>query len=484
MNYSQDNVKELLSLLKSSSPEDKELIKRAYKFTYEAHKEQRRFSGEPYFNHAYATAKTLAELGMDARTVAAGLLHDTLEDGQTSEAMLEKEFGKEVTFLIKGVTKLGKYKYHGVVRHAESLRKLFLAISKDVRVLIIRLADRLHNMQTLWAVREGKRKRIALETLEIYAPVANRLGMGRIKGDLQDLAFPHCLPKEFAEVKILRKERSKNAMKRLEKVHRTLYKKLSAENITIITTDYRVKHLYSLYKKLLRYDKDIEKIHDIAALRIVVSSVGDCYRVLGIIHNTWRPLTGKIKDYIASPKPNGYQSLHTTIFTGDGGIVEIQIRTREMHEEAEYGIAAYLAYKPDSSKTKKVGLSKKLSWIQELVEWQKQVSESKEFLENIKVDFFKDRVFVFTPKGDVVDLPEDSSPIDFAYAIHSDIGSHLAGAKINNKLVSLNTKLANGDIVEIVTKQKSSPSSKWLAYAKTTLAKKHIKAKLAKNKKY
>lgn len=474
------DIKQIIDFQKSAP--DRELIQRAYEFAAEAHKDQKRLSGEPYLSHCVAAAEILASLGMDAKTVAAGLLHDTHEDGAVSLEEIEKHFGKEVAFLVDGVTKLGKYKYRGVVRHAESLRKLFLAVSKDMRVLVIRLADRLNNMETLSYVREDKRRRIALETLEIYAPIANRLGMGRIKGDLEDLAFPYVFPKEHAWVSALRKERSKNATKRLEKVYRDLQILLRGESIEIIKADYRIKHLYSLYRKLLRYDKDIEKIYDIAALRVIVPTETDCYRVLGIIHGMWQPLPGRIKDYIATPKPNGYQSLHTSIFTGDGGIVEIQIRTQKMHEEAEYGVAAHFSYKEGARYADEKVLGKKFRWIQELVKWQKQVSGSNEFLSNLQMDFFRDRVFVFTPKGDVIDLPEESLPLDFAYAVHSGIGNHLAGVKINNKLVSLDTKLKNGDIVEIVTKKSSAPSAKWLSHAKTAIAKKHIKAALARKK--
>ena len=475
-----DNIKKLTAFLTKPTTEDVALIERAYIFAEETHKGQTRFSGEPYFTHCVAAAQTLAELRMDAKTIAAGLLHDTHEDGGVALSELEKRFGKEVAFLVDGVTKLGKYKYRGVVRHAESLRKLFLAVSKDTRVLVIRLADRLHNMKTLSHVREDKQKRIALETLEIYAPIANRLGMGRIKGDLEDYAFSYVRPKEYAWVKTLREERAKNATKQLSKIDRDLKKELHGESVGAVATDYRVKHLYSLYKKLLRYDKDIEKIYDIAALRIVVPTETDCYRILGIIHALWQPLPGRIKDYIASPKPNGYQSLHTTIFTGDGGIVEIQIRTKKMHEEAEYGVAAHLAYKEAAAEPQGKLLGKKLRWIQELVSWQKQVSESEEFLTHLQMDFFKDRVFVFTPKGDVLDLPEESSPIDFAYAVHSDLGDRLTGTKVNGKMSALDTKLKNGDIIEIITKKTGKPSAKWLPFAKTTLAKKHIKAALAK----
>jgi len=477
------DVKDILKITTINSSKDKKLISHAFLFAEEAHKEQKRFSGEPYFEHVVETAKILVELGMDAKTIAAGLLHDTLEDNVATREELVKEFGKEISFLVRGVTKLGKYKYKGLERHAESLRQFLLATSKDVRVLIIRLADRTHNMKTLEYVRPEKQRRIALETLEIYAPLAHRLGMGQIKGELEDLAFPYVYPKEHRETLELLKQKSVENQKYLQKVYRSLQKELIKENIKSIKTDYRIKHLYSLYKKLKKYDMDIDKIHDIAALRIVVPTIGECYQILGIIHEMWRPLPGRIKDYIATPKPNGYQSLHTTIFTGDGGIAEIQMRTVAMHDEAEYGIASHLGYKENLKQKKGYSIKKKLTWINQLVEWQKHIAKSEEFLDDLKMDYFKDRVFVFTPEGDVIDLPEDSSPIDFGYAIHSDIGDHTAGAKVNEKLVSLDTMLKNGDKVEIVTKKSSTPSEKWLSYIKTTLARKHIKSALQKQKK-
>ncbi|MDP3725996.1 MAG: RelA/SpoT family protein [bacterium] len=473
-----NNIKDLLAVAKLRSPKDAEIISRAFEFAQKAHEGQKRFSGEPYIEHAYETAKTLAELHMDASTIAAGLLHDTLEDGRVTQEILEKEFGEEIMFLVRGVTKLGKYQYRGLERHAESLRQFLLAISKDARVLIIRFADRLHNMKTLEYVRPDKQKRIALETLEIYAPLANRLGMGQIKGTLEDLAFPYVYPEAYDETRKLLKEKSTENQKYLERVNSALQKKLAEKNIKTIKIDYRVKHLYSLYKKLERYDMDIDKIYDIAALRVVVSTVADCYQVLGVIHEIWTPLPGRIKDYIAVPKLNGYQSLHTTIFTGDGGIVEIQTRTLEMHTEAEFGIASHLGFKEGSERRQGQKLKKKLLWIDQLVEWQKTISESREFLETLKMDFFKDRVFVFTPAGDIIDLPEESSPIDFAYAIHSDVGDHAAGVKVNDKMVSFDTKLKNGDKVEIIVKKSAKPSQKWLSSVKTTIARKHIKSAL------
>ncbi|GMQ95446.1 MAG: hypothetical protein BMS9Abin13_560 [Patescibacteria group bacterium] len=470
------DVKSIISILKSPSEKDKELVKSAYEFAEKVHKGEKRFTGEPYFTHVFETGKHLAAFGMDAKTTSAGLLHDTIENAGISGEELEKRFGEEIRFLVEGVTKLGTLKYRGLERHVESLRKLFVATAQDFRVLIIKLADRLHNAGTLHGhTRPDKQRRIALETLEIYAPLANRLGMGKLKGDLEDYVFPYVHPEACQEVKELLKQKSKINKKYLEKIRRSLQKELAKQGMQNIKTDYRVKHLYSLYKKLLKRDMDIDKIHDIVALRIIVSTLGDCYRVLGIIHGMWTPLPGRIKDYIAVPKPNGYRSLHTTIFTGDGGIVEVQIRTEEMHNEAEYGIVSHLSYKD-----KGVKQTDKLRWIQQLIEWQKSVSETGEFLENLKMDFFEDRIFIFTPEGDVIDLPEQSSPIDFAYAIHSDIGDHAAGAKVNGKFVALGTKLQNGDIVEIQTKKSNRPVSKWSDYAKTTLAKRRIRSALQK----
>lgn len=478
------NVKEILDLMKSPAAGDAAIIERAYAFAEKAHAGQKRFTGAPYVEHSFETAKNLAMFGMDRDTIIAGLLHDVLEDAHISEKELEGEFGKEVLFLVQGVTKLGKLKYRGVERHVESLRKMFIATAQDMRVLVIKLADRLHNIKTLKGHnREDKQKRIALETLEIYAPLADRLGMGKLKGELEDEAFPYVYPEEYKRVRTLLKERRTENDKYLEKFHRSLQKELAEHGMTHFHTDYRVKRLYSLYKKLNRAKGDAEKIYDITAIRIVVSAVEDCYKALGIIHSAWRPLPGRIKDYIALPKPNGYQSIHTTVFTGDGGIIEIQIRTQEMHTEAEYGIASHLAYKGGLGKRqRKKGerLPKNVLWIQQLIEWQKQVSETGEFLENLKMDFFKDRVFVFTPKGDVLDLPEESTSVDFAYAIHSDIGDHMSGAKINGKMISLDTKLKNGDIVEIITKKGSRPTSKWLELSKTTLAKRNIRGAIQK----
>ncbi len=517
-NFSMPSVKEITSLMDNPSPDDSALISRAYEVAEKAHEGHTRYSGEPFFTHVFETAKNLAEFGMGPKTIAAGLLHDSIEDTSLTAEDIEREFGKEVLGLVEGVTKLGTLKYRGLKRHTESLRKLFVAIAQDIRVLIIKLADRLHNMKTLEHVPEHKQRRIAEETLEIYAPLAYRLGMRRLNRELEDLAFPYVHPDEYEQVKKLLKHKSVETEEHLEKVYKSIKKALAKEGMRDVYTDHRLKGYYSLWRKLQRKGMDIDKVYDISAIRVVVPSVSDCYKALGVIHATWRPLPGRIKDYIAFPKPNGYQGLHTTIFMGDGGITEIQIRTEKMHREAEYGIASHFFYKhgtdrkaPASSLAriaqfvpylgwwstggKKTGASstslptsarpdlRAPEWVRDLVEAQAEVTEPEEFLENLKEDFFEHRVFVFTPKGDVVDLPIDSSPIDFAYAIHSEIGEHVSGAKVNGKLVAFDTKLQNGDIVEISKKTSSRPTAKWLEVAKTNLARRKIRGALAREAK-
>ncbi len=474
-----------ISLLSRDTSEERALIEKALNFAETAHKDELRYSGEPYIVHSLETAKNLADLKMEATVIAAGLLHDVLDQDKISLEKLEEEFGQEIAFLVEGVHKLGKLRYRGNERRAENLRKLFVAMAKDIRVLIIKLAGRLHNISTLEHVPAEKQKRIALETLEIYAPLANRLGMGKLKDSLEEKAFAFAYPEEHAKVKSLLTEKAAQTKEYLEKIYRSLQKELVKNSFLLAKVEYRAKQIYSLYKKLLRHDMDINKIHDIYAIRIIVPSVSDCYQVLGLIHGAWTPVPGKIKDYIALPKANGYQSIHTSIFTGDGKIVEIQIRTEEMHKEAEYGIASHIAY-AEAGKPKTGGmLSKKLAWVKQLLDWQKNISRNanpEEFIENLKMDFFQYRVFTFTPKGDVIDLPENATPIDFAYAIHSEIGDHAFGAKVNSKMVTLDSSLKNGDIIEILTKKGSKPSRKWLDFAKTTVAKKNIRAYLGISK--
>lgn len=457
-------LENLISLLNKATSEEKELVRKAYYFAQKAHEGQKRFSGEPYFNHLLETAKNLAEIGAGTVAVVSGLLHDALEDTSTSASEIEKEFGKEVLFIVEGVTKLGTIKYRGTDRYNESLRKLLLATSKDLRVLMVKLCDRLHNIKTLTFVPKEKQERIAKETLEIYAPIANRLGIRKLSRELEDAAFPFADEEGYKEISSVLKAGYEKRLEDLDKFRKSVTKELVKSGFVDFRSDYRVKGLYSLYKKYKKFKKDIEKIHDILAMRIIVPKTEDCYKVLGIIHSIWKPLPGKIKDYIAFPKLNGYQSLHTTVFTGDGGIVEIQIRTEEMHQEAEFGIASHTVYKAeDADKQDKRHLNN----------WLKSMSDHTEM--EIKKDFLSERIFVFTPKGDVIDLPTSASAIDFAYAIHSDIGDKISGSKINGKFSSINTILKGGEIVEIITSKNSHPTAKWLEHVKTSFAKKNIR---------
>ncbi len=491
------SAQDIIKLVNSPTPEDKALIEKAYNIAEEAHKGVLRKSGEPYFIHVFETAKILADLKMCPVAICAGLLHDSIEDGVLTEEKIKQEFGDEICFLVNGVTKLGKLKYHGAERHMESLRKLFVASAQDIRVIIIKLCDRLHNMRTLQYVRPDKQKRIALETLEIFAPLAYRLSIRKLSRELEDLSFPYVYPEEYEKVNELIKLKSAETLPKLEKFMKSVKKALAEDGLTHFHTDYRLKGLYSLSKKIVKKEGDIEKIYDILALRIFTDNVSDCYKALGIIHNKWRPMPGRIKDYIAMPKANGYQSLHTTVFTGDGSIVEVQIRTNDMHKQAEFGIASHLSYKDLEDNE-----NKEMSWFsqflpqtltnffqtqsknQDAPAWMKELAEShkssngEEMMEDLKTDFFSQRIFVFTPKGDVIDLPIGSSVIDFAYAIHSDIGNHISSIMVNNKIAALDTELKNGDQVEVITKKNAKPNRKWLDYAKTTMAKRFIKSAL------
>lgn len=461
---------------------ERELISQAFDFAQNAHEGQVRFSGEPYFSHVYETARYLLTRNLDAETIAAGFLHDVPEDTAITIEEIEKKFGGDIAFLVRGVTKLAQVRYqHTPESQTENLRKMLLATAEDIRVVLIKLADRYHNMQTLSAVPADKQYRIARETLEIYAPLAHRLGIGELKGQLEDLAFPYVLPKEHERL-VKESGPHYNALTEyLARVMPHIRTELQKEGVFPLSINSRAKHLYSLYKKLLKEDKELDKIYDIAAVRIIVSDVAQCYRTLGAIHTLFKPLPGRIKDYIAMPKPNGYQSLHTTVFCLEGRIIEIQIRTQQMHEEAENGIAAHWAYS-ESGKPKKGALlaHNKLNWVTQLREWQNTPLGSDEFLESLKIDFFKNRIFVFTPTGDVIDLPEGATPIDFAYQIHSDIGDHCSGARVNQKMVSLNTILKNGDIVEIITQKNKMPNKSWLTLAKTSSARTKIRANLKK----
>lgn len=474
-NFSDTNPERIFKLLPDLKETDKDLISRACVFAKKAHEGQLRKSGEPYYNHVFATGINLATLKMDAETVAAGIMHDVLEDTKVTNKEMALEFGEHITKLVEGVTKLGKLKYSGTERHVESLRKFFVAMADDIRVVVIKLCDRLHNIQTLQYVPPEKQKRIALETLEIHARLADRLGMGRLKAQLEDAAFPYVYPEDYKKTVELFESVYPISDEQLGKVVASLKEELVVFDVEIEQIDYRVKHLYSLWQKLKRYKMDVSKVHDIVALRIIVPTVGDCYQALGVIHGLYRPVPSRFKDYIAVPKPNGYKSLHTTIFSGDGSTLEIQIRTKAMHREAEYGIASHLSYKELGKSAHKEEIIKKTGWTKELLEWQKDVDQHQDFLKNLKSDFFEKRVFVLTPKGDVIDLPEGSTTIDFAYAVHSDIGDHTAGAKVNNKMVPIDTVLHNQDIVEIDVKESASPKRKWIDMARTTVAKRHIR---------
>ncbi len=494
-----DPLAQILRSMANPTAEDIASVRKAFAFANRAHIGHQRQSGEPYLKHLSETAQILAELGAGRATIVAGLLHDTIEDVGVKREEVVAEFGEETAFLVDGVTKLGHLKYRGINRHNESLRKLFVAMSEDIRVLLIKLADRLHNMRTLSYVPKEKQKRIASETLEIYAPIAYRLGIRKINRELEDLSFPYVYPKEYEEMRKTLKERHWDRVESVEKFSHSVMKALAKEGLTKAKSEYRLKGLYSLYKKFLRYDKDIEKIYDISAIRILVDTVSDCYRALGVIHGKWRPLPHRIKDYIAFPKPNGYQALHTTVFIGDGNIVEVQIKTHEMYRYSEYGIASHLEYKdknqgrnilawvysllPRSKSINETSHSNGKDvpkWIRELAAYEASTKHQQLFQERLKSDFFNHRIFVFSPKGDVVDLPIDSTPIDFAYSIHTDIGDHMIGSKVNGKLVAIDTKLRNGDIVFIMTSENAKPNRKWLLMTKTGIARRHIRQKLGK----
>ncbi len=471
-------------------PEDKigaETISKAFLFSKNAHKNQKRASGENYFVHLFETAFKLASWQLDYQSVSAGLLHDTIEDCGVSAQEIKDKFGEEISFLVEGVTKLGNIKYKEEEQSIESLRKMILAISKDLRVIFVKLADRLHNMKTLGHIPVQKQKRIALETAEIYAPIAYRLGMQNVAGELEDLAFPYIYPEKHRWLIGSVKESYDERMKYLKKVEPVVLANFKKAGIAPISIDYRAKRLYSLYKKLLRYDLNLENIYDLIALRIIVKNVEECYLALGIIHQTWPPLPGRIKDYIALPKPNGYQSLHTTVFCIDDKPTEFQIRTDEMHEQAENGSAAHWFYESKKGKDEynqgKISAvdSKETIWTKQLKEWQNRFPGSKEFIEALKIDFFSDRIFVLTPEGKVLDLPVGSTPVDFAYNIHSNIGDSCAGAKINNKIASLDTPLQSGDIVEILTQKNKRASENWLNFVKTHYAKRKIKYSIKKS---
>ena len=454
----------ILEAVKSYQPNaDTDLIRRAYKLADAAHKGQKRVSGEDYIIHPLAVAKILTDLQIDDITISAAILHDVVEDTTHTLDEMRERFGDEVAMLIDGVTKLGRIQYKSKEeQQLESYRKMFLAMAKDIRVIMIKLADRLHNMRTLKYMREDKQKRIARETIEIYAPLANRLGISNVKWELEDLCLRYLDPKAYYDLVESVKQKRQERQAFIDEAHEQIVEKLEEAHITAEIQG-RAKHFYSIYKKMKRDQKDISEIYDLSALRVLVDSVKDCYGVLGIIHAMWKPLPGRFKDYIAMPKSNGYQSLHTTVICR-GYPLEIQIRTFAMHKVSEYGVAAHWKYKEVG---KSVGATReydqKMSWLRQMVSLQHELDDPREYFEALKVDVFSDEVFVFTPKGDVVDLPKGSIPIDFAYRIHTEVGHHCVGAKVNGKIVPLEYKLKNGDIVSIITnKSNSGPSRDWL----------------------
>lgn len=471
----------LNSLLELNPKYDIELIGKAYKIADEMHKGQLRKSGEPYMIHPAAVAKILAELGMDADTIVAGLLHDAVEDTAYTKNQLEKDFGTEIMNLVDGVTKLGSIVFENKEeRQAENLRKMFLAMSKDIRVLIIKLADRLHNLRTINYMDDRKIIDKCKETLEIYAPLASRLGIFALKFELEDIALKYLDP--FAYYDLVTQVNAKKEQRAavINQVLEEIKESLNELNIHYDITG-RSKHFYSIYRKMKYQNKQLDEIFDLTAIRIIVDTIKDCYAVLGVVHTMWRPIPGKFKDYIAMPKTNMYQSLHTTVIGDNGDPFEIQIRTYEMHRVAEYGIAAHWKYKEGVSVDKE---EMKLAWLRQTLEWQKEMNDPKEFMETLKVDLFASQVFVFSPKGDVVELPAGSTPLDFAFKIHSAIGYKCIGAKVNGKMVPIDYTLDNGNIVEIVTSPNSSgPSIDWLKIAKSSNARNKIRAWLKKENK-
>jgi GTP diphosphokinase / guanosine-3',5'-bis(diphosphate) 3'-diphosphatase len=463
----------LLAALKEVRPKDDLTpIEKAYRFANQYHTGQKRASGEPYMSHPLAVAQILADMRMDVVSIETGLLHDIVEDTIVTTADIQKNFGDEVAKCVDGVTKLSKIDFFSAEdRQAESYRKMLLAMVNDIRVIIVKLADRLHNMRTLGSLSLERRERIARETLEIYAPIAHRLGMGKVRGELEDLSFKHLDPEAFAEIsKSIESQRTENE-EYLERMRRTVEAELRREGIPA-RVDARVKRAYSVYQKLKKQKISLDQVYDLLALRIITDSVKNCYGALGVIHNEWSPVPGRIKDFIAIPRPNLYQSLHTSVVGPEGKHFEIQIRTEEMHRIAEEGIAAHWKYKEGK---RGVQDDQRVAWLRQLVEWQQDMRDPGEFMSTLKVDLYPEEVYCFTPKGRVIVLPAGSCPIDFAYAVHSEVGNTCTGAKINNRIVPLRYVLSNGDIVDVLTQAGHAPSKDWLSIVKTSRAKNKIK---------
>jgi GTP pyrophosphokinase len=465
--------RELMKKLRENRPsDDLELVKKAYEFSQKHHAGQTRASGEPYLVHPLEVATVLADMKMDPVSIAAGLLHDSVEDTSVTTVEIRQDFGEQVAHIVEGVTKISKIDFSTTEEaQAENLRKMMLAMVDDIRVIMIKLADRLHNMRTLEHLAPERRQKIARETLDIYAPIAHRLGMGKVRGELEDLGFRYVDPIGYEQVHLAVESRRKKGEAFMARIETVLRDGLKEAGITA-KVESRVKRLYSIHKKLLRQRISVEQVYDLYAMRVVTKSVQDCYAVLGIIHNLWRPVPGRIKDFIAMPRPNLYQSLHTSVITETGETFEIQIRTEEMHKMCEEGIAAHWKYKdgPVSAQDEQ-----RLAWLRQVVEWQRDVSDPNEFLSTLKIDLYPEEVYTFTPKGKVIVLPRESTPIDFAYTIHTEVGHSCVGAKVNGRMVPLRHKLHSGDIVEILTQPGHKPSRDWLAIVKSSRSRNKIK---------
>ncbi len=461
--------------VRAYSPDaDVELLRRAYVFSALEHKGQVRRSGEPYLVHPLEVANILADLRLDVAAVSAGLLHDIIEDTFTTAERLEQVFGPEIAHLVDGVTKIGAIPFSSSEeRQAEYFRKMLLAMVDDIRVVLVKLADRLHNMRTLQHLPEERRNRIAQETLDIYAPIANRLGMSKLKNELEELAFKTLEPEAFEALRVRVERRRKATEGVIEELRQRISVALEEAQIPVVRIDGRTKRLYSIHQKLKRQRIDLDQVYDFVALRVVTKTVRDCYAALGIIHHTWSPVPGRIKDFIAIPRPNGYQSLHTSVVSERGFPFEVQVRTEEMHQRAEEGIASHWKYK--EGRVGAQGDEPYFQWLRQLLEWQQEVRDPQEFLQNLKVDLYREEVYTFTPKGEVKALPRGATAIDFAYAIHTDVGHQCVGARVNGKMIPLRTPLQNGDIVEIVTQAKHRPSRDWLNFVRTSRARNKIK---------
>ncbi|MGB6017886.1 MAG: bifunctional (p)ppGpp synthetase/guanosine-3',5'-bis(diphosphate) 3'-pyrophosphohydrolase, partial [Nodosilinea sp.] len=463
-------------------PEDKSnnvLVCQAFEFAYTLHKGQLRASGEPYICHPIAVAGLLRDLGGDSAMIASGFLHDIVEDTDVTPEEIEAHFGDEVRQMVEGVTKLSKFNFESKTeRQAENFRRMFLAMAQDIRVIVVKLADRLHNMRTLEHLSDEKRRRIARETMEIFAPLANRLGIGRFKWELEDLSFKYLEPDAYRQMQQHITEKRADREARLMQVAETLRQRMHQSEIQVVDVSSRPKHLYGIYRKMERQQKDFSEIYDIAAIRMIVGSNEECYRALAIVHDAFRPVPGRFKDYIGLPKPNRYQSLHTVVIGPKGKPIEVQIRTLEMHHVAEYGIAAHWKYKETgaSTNTRINADDEKFTWLRQLLEWQNDLKDdAQEFLENVKDNLFDEDVYVFTPDGDVVPLSRGATPVDFAYRIHTEVGNHCAGSRVNGRIVTLDTPLENGDIVEIITQKNSHPSLDWLNFVVTPSARNRIR---------